>query len=266
MQFSFGAARLLVPRPVEGQRVFQAFLPGDVRDVVQAGARGGDVGGGVLDVAGARGLVAGREVLAGELVQLGGKLEEGARALRRRHPGIPLIVECDTPSQVERALAFIRARQEADGSFFGRWGVNYLYGTWSVLCALGAIGEDVAKPYVRKAVQWLQDHQNADGGWGESCESYDQSTFVAAPSTPSQTAWGILGLLASGDSTSDSVQKGVEYLMETQRADGGWDEALSTGTGFPRVFYLKYHLYRHSFPVLALAQYRKALEKQGTSL
>ena len=101
------------------------------------------------------------------------------------------------------------------------------------------------------------DLQNADGGWGESCLSYENNAYVHAPSTPSQTAWAILGLIASGDTTSESLNNGIEYLIETQRADGGWDEELSTGTGFPRVFYLQYHLYRNSFPVLALATYRK---------
>src|SRR4029077_7326531 len=99
--------------------------------------------------------------------------------------------------------------------------------------------------------------QNSDGGWGESCASYDHNTFVGAPSSPSQTAWAILGLLAGGDTTSSSLHKGVQYLIETQNSDGSWDEQLSTGTGFPSVFYLKYHLYRNSFPVLAMSTYLK---------
>jgi len=117
--------------------------------------------------------------------------------------------------------------------------------------------------YVLRAGEWLRSIQNADGGWGESCESYDRNTFVPFHSSPSQTAWAILGLLAGGDTTSQCLHKGVEYLMDTQRHDGGWDEDLSTGTGFPGVFYLKYHYYRHSFPVLALSTYLKTRSSQS---
>ncbi len=112
--------------------------------------------------------------------------------------------------------------------------------------------------YILRAGEWLRSIQNADGGWGESCLGYDKKTFAPGPSTPSQTAWGVLGLLASGDTASLSVQNGIEWLIEHQRADGGWDEDYSTGTGFPGVFYLRYHYYRNSFPVLAMAEYRKA--------
>ena len=148
--------------------------------------------------------------------------------------------------------------QEEDGSWYGRWGVNYIYGTWSVLAALGAIGEDMAKPYVRKAVRWLEDHQNSDGGWGESCNSYDDSDLNGCGvSTASQTAWAMLGLMASGEYRSKSVERGADYLIRTQNAHGEWDEEEYTGTGFPKVFYPRYHGYSKYFPVWALAVYRR---------
>jgi squalene-hopene/tetraprenyl-beta-curcumene cyclase len=163
---------------------------------------------------------------------------------------------------VRRGVEFLKRTQEADGSWYGRWGVDYIYGTFLALRGLKASGESDREAYVLRAGEWLRAIQNADGGWGESCASYDNGTFTPAPSSPSQTAWAILGLLAGGDTNSSSVQSGIEWLVEHQGADGGWDENLSTGTGFPRVFYLKYHLYRSAFPVLALATYRKA---RGTS-
>jgi squalene-hopene/tetraprenyl-beta-curcumene cyclase len=163
---------------------------------------------------------------------------------------------------VRRGVDYLVKTQEADGNWYGRWGVDYIYGTYLALRGLRASGEDDREAHVLRAGEWLRAIQNADGGWGESCQSYDQGFYVNAPSTPSQTAWAILGLIASGDTTSSSLHKGVEYLTETQRADGSWDEQLSTGTGFPRVFYLQYHLYRQSFPVLALATYRKIRNAQ----
>ena len=177
------------------------------------------------------------------------------------------IAACGLPGDhaaVRRGVEFLVRSQEADGSWYGRWGVNYIYGTFLALRGLEAVGESDREAHVLRGGEWLRSIQNADGGWGESCASYDQQTFVAAPSTPSQTAWAILGLIAGGDTTSSSLQKGVEYLMETQRADGGWDEALATGTGFPRVFYLQYHYYRHSFPVLALSTYVKTKNANGS--
>ncbi len=159
---------------------------------------------------------------------------------------------------VQRGVAFLKRVQEEDGSWYGRWGVDYIYGTYLALRGLQASGESDREAYILRAGEWLRSIQNADGGWGESCASYDNGTYTAAHSTPSQTAWAVLGLIASGDTTSNSLHKGIEYLAGTQRSDGGWDEDLSTGTGFPRVFYLQYHLYRISFPVLALAAYRKA--------
>jgi squalene-hopene/tetraprenyl-beta-curcumene cyclase len=166
-------------------------------------------------------------------------------------------VKPDHPA-VRRGIEYLRRAQEADGSWYGRWGVDYIYGTFLALRGLQASGEGDREAHMLRATEWLRAIQNADGGWGESCASYDEQTFVPAPSTPSQTAWAVLGLLAGGDVRSDSVHKGIEWLVEHQRPEGNWDEDLSTGTGFPRVFYLKYHLYRNSFPVLALSEYRKA--------
>lgn len=163
---------------------------------------------------------------------------------------------------MRRGAAFLRRTQEADGSWYGRWGVDYIYGTFLALRGLRAAGESDREAHILRAGEWLRSIQNSDGGWGESCESYVQNTFVGAPSTPSQTAWAILGLLASGDWTSESLRKGIQYLAETQRPDGTWNEQLSTGTGFPMVFYLNYHLYRDSFPTLALATFLNGKTEQ----
>ena len=160
---------------------------------------------------------------------------------------------------VRRAVEFIKREQEPDGSWFGRWGVNYVYGTMLVLRGLEAVGIDHHEPYVQQAVEWLRMMQNPDGGWGETCESYDDPNQKGiGPSTPSQTAWAIMGLLAANDTRSDSLQRGVAYLLKAQRSDGSWHETLYTGTGFPRVFYLEYHMYRQYFPLLALTTYAKA--------
>jgi squalene-hopene/tetraprenyl-beta-curcumene cyclase len=163
---------------------------------------------------------------------------------------------------VRRAIQFLREEQESDGSWFGRWGVNYVYGTMQVLRGLEAMGVDQNEPMIQQAAEWLRMVQNADGGWGETCGSYDDpNTKGVGPSTPSQTAWAVMGLLAAGDTRSDAVQKGVAYLLQTQRPDGGWDEVEYTGTGFPRVFYLAYHMYRNYFPLLALTTYARVFEK-----
>jgi squalene-hopene/tetraprenyl-beta-curcumene cyclase len=171
------------------------------------------------------------------------------------------LAACGVPNSheaVRRGVAFLKRTHESDGSWYGRWGVDYIYGTYLALRGLQASGESDREAYILRAGEWLRSIQNADGGWGESCASYNNNTYTPDHSTPSQTAWAVLGLIAGGDTTSSSLHKGVEYLVETQRSEGGWDEDLSTGTGFPGVFYLQYHLYRHSFPVLALAAYRKA--------
>jgi len=159
---------------------------------------------------------------------------------------------------VRRGVRWLVENQEADGSWYGRWGVAYIYGTCFALRGLAASGESDREAHILRAGEWLRSIQNADGGWGESCASYDNRIFTAAPSTPSQTAWAILGLIAGGDANSLSVQHAIEYLLETQQADGSWDEALATGTGFPRVFYLNYHLYKDYFPLLALSSFVKA--------
>jgi len=159
---------------------------------------------------------------------------------------------------LEALAAHGLTRQHPDGSWYGRWGVAYIYGTCFALRGLAASGESDREAHVLRAGEWLRSIQNADGGWGESCSSYDNGTFTPGPSTPSQTAWAILGLIAGGDAGSLSVQHGIEYLLETQRPDGSWDERLATGTGFPKVFYLNYHLYKDYFPLLALASFAKA--------
>ena len=165
---------------------------------------------------------------------------------------------------VKKALKFIRDEQEPDGSWFGRWGVNYIYGTALVLRGLEAIGIDHHEPYVQQAAEWLRMVQNPDGGWGETCGSYDDpTTRGVGPSTLSQTAWAVMGLLAANDTRSESVAKGVAYILKTQKKDGSWDEAWYTGTGFPRVFYLMYHLYRQYFPLIALTTYKKVMEEKG---
>ncbi|WP_263365617.1 squalene--hopene cyclase [Edaphobacter bradus] len=172
--------------------------------------------------------------------------------------------------RVEKAIQFILKEQEPDGSWFGRWGVNYLYGTFLVLRGLEAMGFWNHEPAVQQAAEWIRMVQNADGGWGETCGTYDDPNQRGiGPSTPSQTAWAVLGLLAAGDTRSDSVAKGVRWLIERQHEDGSWDELVPgrngesyyTGTGFPRVFYLGYHLYKQYFPLLALTTYRRAMER-----
>jgi squalene-hopene/tetraprenyl-beta-curcumene cyclase len=169
---------------------------------------------------------------------------------------------------VRKALKFIREQQEPDGSWFGRWGVNYVYGTMLVLRGLEAIGVDHHEPYVQQAAEWIRMFQNPDGGWGETCGSYDDpASKGVGPSTPSQTAWAVMGLLAASDTRSESVARGVAYLLRSQNKDGSWDETEYTGTGFPRVFYLMYHMYRQYFPLIALTTYKKAMlgESQNCS-
>lgn len=159
---------------------------------------------------------------------------------------------------VARALRFLEMEQEACGAWFGRWGVNFIYGTWSVLIALRQAGEDMSRPHVVKAVEWLNSCQNPDGGWGESCRSYDDPSLAGlGTSTPSQTSWALLGLMAAGQADSEAVRRGIRYLLDGRNAGGGWDETLYTGTGFPKVFYLRYHGYSRFFPLWALGAYRR---------
>jgi squalene-hopene/tetraprenyl-beta-curcumene cyclase len=165
---------------------------------------------------------------------------------------------------VKRAIQFIRQEQEPDGSWFGRWGVNYIYGTMQVLRGLESMGVDHHEPYIQQAAEWLRMVQNADGGWGETCGSYDDpNTKGVGPSTASQTAWAVMGLLAANDTRSDCVAQGIAYLLRTQKKDGSWEEPHFTGTGFPRVFYLNYHMYRQYFPLLALTTYAKVMAGSG---
>jgi squalene-hopene/tetraprenyl-beta-curcumene cyclase len=164
--------------------------------------------------------------------------------------------------QVKKALKFIRDCQEHDGSWYGRWGVNYIYGTWQVLRGLRALNIDMNQPWLLRARNWLESVQREDGGWGERCNTYDDPVFKGqGPSTASQTAWALMGLCAFDDPSRPSIQRGIEYLTRTQNEDGSWTELETTGTGFPKVFYLKYDMYRNSWPLLALAAYKNLLLK-----
>jgi len=167
-------------------------------------------------------------------------------------------------SHVDRALRFLAATQDPRGCWIGRWGVNYIYGTWQVLTGLASIGFDMNRPMVRKAVDWLKRVQQPGGGWGETCRSYDDPS-LAGQGTPtaSQSAWALMGLLAAGEAHSDEVQAGVDYLLSSQDHDGRWQEEQFTGTGFPKVFYLKYHMYSVYFPMIALARYESALGRSS---
>lgn len=170
----------------------------------------------------------------------------------------------DSP-RMAAAIDYLRREQEPDGSWFGRWGVNYIYGTWSVLCALNAAGLGAEDPMVARATGWLTAIQNPDGGWGEDCNSYDldRTGHVPAPSTASQTAWALLGLMAAGEVDSEAVTRGIDWLAANQDTDGLWGQEYYTGGGFPRVFYLRYHGYPKYFPLWAMARYRN-LKRSNT--
>ena len=169
-------------------------------------------------------------------------------------------LKADHPA-VRRGIAFVRKHQDADGAWWGRWGVNYVYGTWQVLTGLKAVGEDMTSDHTRKAADWLRSCQKPDGSWGETAQSYeDLSLKGKGPSTASQTAWGAMGLMAvTGPAAKDdpAICRAIRWLIDNQAADGAWDEHWYTGTGFPKVFYLKYHLYRHYFPLTALARFKR---------
>ncbi|NBC32740.1 MAG: squalene--hopene cyclase [Alphaproteobacteria bacterium] len=168
---------------------------------------------------------------------------------------------------VARAIDFLRREQEPDGSWFGRWGTNYVYGTWSVLSALNAAGEDMNAPYIRQAVDWLKSRQRADGGWGEDGASYwPEHRDACRTSTPSQTAWALLGLMAAGEVDGDAVREGVRYLHAAPRDGARWHEDVFTAVGFPRVFYLKYHGYAAYFPLWALARYRRLMARNDRTV
>ena len=162
---------------------------------------------------------------------------------------------------LDRALSYLFREQEPDGPWYGRWGVNYIYGTGYVLPALEAVGFPMDDPRVRKAVDWLLARQNEDGGWGEDVMSYHKRELRGrGPSTASQTAWALLALIAAGEARSEAVKRGIEYLIRTQNDEGTWNEPYFTGTGFPTDFLIRYHLYRHHFPLMALGRYRKAVD------
>jgi squalene-hopene/tetraprenyl-beta-curcumene cyclase len=166
-------------------------------------------------------------------------------------------IGCDAHCRrVQRAIQYLKDTQEEDGSWYGRWGVNYIYGTWQVLRGLRAIGVDMKQDWLIRAREWLESCQNEDGGWGETCASYDDPMLKGkGPSTASQTAWAVMGLCAAGSVHSKAVQRGIDFLVSRQNRDGSWTEPETTGTGFPKVFYLKYDMYRNNFPLLALATY-----------
>jgi len=170
-------------------------------------------------------------------------------------------VDLDNP-QVNEAIQFIREHQEEDGSWYGRWGVNYIYGTWQVLRGMRALNWNMKELWLLKARDWLESVQHQDGGWGERCSTYDDPVFKGqGPSTATQTAWAVMGLCAFDDPNLPSLKRGIEYLIRTQNEDGSWTEHEITGTGFPKVFYLKYDMYRNAWPLLALATYRNILEE-----
>ncbi|MEA5619405.1 squalene--hopene cyclase [Cronbergia sp. UHCC 0137] len=165
------------------------------------------------------------------------------------------------PKNLERSLTYLLNEQETQGCWFGRWGVNYIYGTSGVLSALALINPQKHQASMIKGAAWLVSVQNSDGGWGETCFSYNDSNLKGqGESTPSQTAWALIGLIAAGEATGkmaiNSIEKGINYLLETQNSDGTWDEDYFTGTGFPCHFYLKYHLYQQYFPLIALGRYQ----------
>ena len=161
---------------------------------------------------------------------------------------------------VKRGIDFIKRTQDDGGSWWGRWAVNHIYGTWSVLSGLASIGEDMSSPYIKRAIQWLKTCQNSDGGWGERCESYETGAQKGCgQSTPSQTAWAILGLIAANEGKSAEVLGGVQYLLNGQLPNGTWEEDEFTGTGFPKYFMIRYHNYRNCFPLLALGRFMALL-------
>ena len=173
--------------------------------------------------------------------------------------------QADHPA-VRRGVVWLLRAQEADGSWFGRWGANYIYGTGAVVPALIAAGVRPSKPAIRRAVAWLQARQNPDGGWGEDLRSYDDPALAGqGASTASQTAWALLALLAAGEQDGQAAERGVRWLAQTQRPDGTWDEPQYTGTGFPGDFYINYHLYRLAFPLSALGRYATAHTSGGSA-
>jgi squalene-hopene/tetraprenyl-beta-curcumene cyclase len=173
--------------------------------------------------------------------------------------------KADHPA-IARALDYLFRTQEPEGCWYGRWGVNYIYGTWQVLQGLQAIDFPMDHPAVVRACEWLESVQQPGGGWGETCLSYDDPSWKGkGDTTPSQTAWAVLGLVSAGRASGEAARRGVEYLLETQTEDGRWFDATYTGTGFPRVFYLRYHLYPVSFSLMAVARYQAAIARERST-
>lgn len=167
-------------------------------------------------------------------------------------------------AEAVKAIEFLRSEQEEDGSWYGRWGVNYIYGTWQAIRGLTRIGIAHDDPMIVRAADWLTSVQNEDGGWGETCYSYyDPASKSVGESTASQTAWALMGLICAGKAAEEGVKKGIGYLVRTQNDYGTWDDRLYTGAGFPRVFYLRYFLYQHSFPLMALGMYKRTINAGG---
>jgi len=169
--------------------------------------------------------------------------------------------------QVVEALDYVKSQQEADGSWYGRWGVNYIYGTWQVLRGMRAMNLNMSEDWLQRGRAWLESIQRDDGGWGERCNTYDDPVFKGqGPSTASQTAWAVMGLCAFDDPENPALKRGIEYLCRMQNADGSWTENETTGTGFPKVFYLKYDMYRNAWPLLALATYKQIAERAAAKM
>ncbi|HSU91305.1 MAG TPA: prenyltransferase/squalene oxidase repeat-containing protein, partial [Sporolactobacillaceae bacterium] len=159
-----------------------------------------------------------------------------------------------------RAIEWLKRNQSADGGWRGRWGINFIYGTFSALSGLRAIGVDINQPWIKRAVNWLKSKQNPDGGWGESpLSDKDPAWHGRGTSTASQTAWALIGLIAGEDGLSEHAMRGAQWLSEQQNDDGAWTEMESTGNGFPNHFYLRYHMYPHYFPLMALGRFRRRL-------
>jgi squalene-hopene/tetraprenyl-beta-curcumene cyclase len=163
---------------------------------------------------------------------------------------------------VQRAITYIQSQQDPSGAWWGRWGVNFIYGTWQVFTGLRAVGQDMSADFIQRGAAWLRSVQKPDGSFGESCASYDDPSLKGqGHSTPSQTAWGAMGLMAAVNPHDPAISNAINWLISHQCPDGNWDEPWYTGTGFPKVFYLKYHLYRLYFPLTALARYRRLTTK-----
>jgi squalene-hopene/tetraprenyl-beta-curcumene cyclase len=174
------------------------------------------------------------------------------------HNGLPL----EHPA-IQRSIAFIKSTQDANGGWWGRWGVNFVYGTWQILTGLKAVDYDMSQPWIIRAADWLRSVQKPDGSFGETCKSYEDPSFIGnGESTASQTAWGAMGLLSVAGPDDPDVIRAIQWLIDHQGGDGNWPEKWFTGTGFPKVFYLKYHLYRLYFPITALARFLRFSNKE----